>query len=1114
MPHYRSDRNKIEALLLIAFLSAFIVAVGLSSTALYVVLDMARISEQALRTHVIRSQVLQMKALTLLSDDSKRHHRDTIAQDFYYTLHQLKAELKNTENEFAGLLGSEDKSLEKLDNLLLAGDKYHNPLMQRSLLRAGMNNDLEVIRPSAAFLRENSESVHRYQEANQKSLFQSIDTHQLLKPFNYDALVYLHISLIGALAAILAFFYRLTRRKIGEIEYEQRLTAAINDRLAAIIQKTKNPIITTNSLGIVVQANLAAERVTGKKEKELQGKLAQSLAFPIDMMTGVPVWKNPDFSEGIRDERPKSLDIGVCKTEHGLQVHFSKELFSDVDGGRLTVFEFQDHSPELAVIEDLKLKSASAEKSHCEEVHFLQQSEHQLKELLSYVSIMIAFIDKNERYTYVNHTHSDLYLSDVSEIIGKRVIDVLGEYKYAIAKPKIEKVLQGVAQSYERQPYPGFFQAVNLIPRCETDGEISGYFFLAWDITEKKQTEERINSINEELALRVQQLERMTKAHRTLSFINKAMARATTEAQLLEDVCNAVLEAGDYSIAAVCYCSDDQSHSIKIMAESGYELGKEKLKNLTLSSAEGPNGNGAIGRSIRTGKTQVVNDIPNDPGYAHWKDFLVGVSSCVASPILVDGEIIGAFAIFSSSTNNFGQEESELLTEAASELAFGISSLRTKEARKLAKEEAKRLTHSDTLTGLANGTRFIELLKHTIDAYSTGANPFAVVQVNIKGLREINDALGFEHSDNIIREVGLRLQTLTGASTNVARLRGNEFAMLVLNCESEGALEVVDRIRHSLRSPFSVGDIMLDINTKIGAVLCPDHGNTVHHLLRRLDIAVGAAETDCIDYSFYDSRMERRTPQRLTMAGELRRAIENGDMRLYVQPKLEMATGKILGQEALVRWQHFDKGIVTPNEFIGLAEQTGLIQPLTDWVIEASARLSKEWSGQPHGFPIAVNLSARNLQDQGLAVRLRELRDKIGVSARMIELEVTETAVMVDNYLALRILNELKEDGHKIYLDDYGTGHCSLRYLQQLPVDYVKIDQSFVRGMIDSVGTMRIVKSTIDLAHDLGKMTVAEGVETKADWDQLVLLGCDVAQGYFIAKPMPAEAFPSWVACR
>jgi diguanylate cyclase (GGDEF)-like protein len=604
----------------------------------------------------------------------------------------------------------------------------------------------------------------------------------------------------------------------------------------------------------------------------------------------------------------------------------------------------------------------------------------------------------------------------------------------------------------------------------------------------------------------------VSRALRTLSAGNSAMLRARDEVQLLDSMCKAIVDAGGYPIAMVWYRQDDEARSTRVMAESGYAPGIGLLRRLKTSWKEGPHGGGAVAKAIRTGQTQVVPDMLTEPGYAQWREHLLGNASCIACPLHVNGEVIGALAIFAREPQAFGADEVRLLGESADDLAFGIASLRTRRMEEEARQQAYRLTHFDALTGLANGTRFVELINSAIETHAGTGTSFALLQTNIERLSEINDTLGFSQGDQMLQEFGTRLRATVSDASAIARLRGDEFAVLLAQSGREAASAMVHRLEDMLRKPFPLGDIQLDLSAKTGIVLFPEHGHTVHDLLRNMDVAVRQTKALGHNHAIYDPDTQQDRPQRLNMAGELRQAIEGGELLLYLQPKVEMASGRVLGSEALVRWQHPTRGLVPPMHFIELAEHTGLIKPLTDWVIEAAMRLIKDWQGQPHGLPIAVNLSAKNLQDEGMLSRLRLLQTGWGIPPGMLEAEITETAIMGDTRLALRVMNQLRDDGVRLYIDDFGTGYSSLAYLQKLPVHCIKIDQSFVRDIAHNKDSALIVKSTIDLAHDLGRKAVAEGIETQADWDVLEKFGCDVAQGYFIARPMPSEQFPQWFA--
>jgi len=769
----------------------------------------------------------------------------------------------------------------------------------------------------------------------------------------------------------------------------------------------------------------------------------------------------------------------------------------------------ESESSQRALIES----EANLERNVHERTLQLRDTQEHLTSVMSSVPAMIAYVDSDRRYVYVNEQYRARFAPDGDEVTGMTVREVLGEDRYAVASPIIDKVLAGVLQNYDWQPFPGVWQAISYVPKRGAGDGVLGYYVLGADITQRKQAEDRVQILNSELAQRVSDLERVTRAWKTLSAGNSAMLRATEEQELLDTMCKAIVDAGGYPIAMVWYGLNDAEQTLRPMAESGYGSGMALLQTLKISWKDCEQGRGAIATAIRTGATQVIGDMQTNPNYRQWVPILLGHSSCIACPLVVGGVIIGALAIFAFEPDTFGPDEARLLAESADDLAFGIASLRANAERARAEDEMRRLTRFDAMTGLPNETQFIEVIARAMDDARTndGDASFALLQIDIERLSEINDALGFAHGDQLLREFGNRLRAAAPDASRVARLRGDEFAVLLSPGDESRAMAMASRVLALLEKPFSVADIFLDVGARIGIALYPAHGSAASDLLRHVDVAVKQAKRRQLGFSFYDPATTESRPDRLTMAGQLRRAIENGDMRLYLQPKIDFASGHVLGAEALVRWQHADRGLIPPGQFIGLAERTGLIKNLTEWVVESAMRVCHEAQHQGEALPIAVNLSARNLRDESLLGRVRLLQKSWGVAPGLLEFEITESTVMEDPEFALRILRGLRAEGIPLYIDDFGTGYSSLSYMLKLPVEYIKIDQSFVRDMSTNEDSAVIVKSTIDLAHDLGRKVVAEGIETQQDWDRLAELGCDIAQGYFIAKPMPAGDFAAWV---
>lgn len=648
-------------------------------------------------------------------------------------------------------------------------------------------------------------------------------------------------------------------------------------------------------------------------------------------------------------------------------------------------------------------------------------------------------------------------------------------------------------------------------PVRNSAGDVILIVMTLLDITERKRAKENIQQLNAELEQRVHDLAHVNRALKTLNAGNHTLLHATDEQGLLDSMCRAIVDAGGYHMALVCYRNDDASGTLRPMAESGYPGGLATLQALELCWEDDEHGLGMLGSAIRSGQTSVVRNMLNDPNYAPWRPHLQGNASGVACPLRVNSEIIGALAIYAAEPDAFGPDEMKLLTESADDLAFGIATLRARVEQQNTQAAMQRLARYDALTGLPNEIQFTESITAAIDTSMRLNQSFALLQINIERLREINDALGFSHGDQLLREFGVRLNIAAPKPAVVARLRGDEFVILLPDSKAQTACEMVQQVEAVLARPFLIADIPLDVQSKIGIALFPEHGSTPHDLFRRMDMALQQARKKGVGHAVFDPGLNPDQPRRLAMAGELRRAIDGGDLLLYLQPKVDIATGRVCGAEGLVRWKHAERGLIPPDEFIGLAEHTGLIKPLTEWVIEESLRLNHAWQHEGCALPIAVNLSARNLREEDLLEKIRRMQSTWSGGASLLELEITESAVMDDPEYALRVLHSLRDDGIPLYIDDFGTGYSSLSYLQKMPVDYIKIDQSFVSAMTTSKESLAIVRSTIDLAHDLGLKVVAEGIETQENWNQLAALGCGIGQGYFMSKPIPAEAFQNWV---
>jgi diguanylate cyclase (GGDEF)-like protein len=417
----------------------------------------------------------------------------------------------------------------------------------------------------------------------------------------------------------------------------------------------------------------------------------------------------------------------------------------------------------------------------------------------------------------------------------------------------------------------------------------------------------------------------------------------------------------------------------------------------------------------------------------------------------------------------------------------------------------------DALTGLPNRELFADRVGQAIRAADRELQPAALLLLDLDRFKDVNDTLGHHHGDQLLREVGTRLQGALRQVDTVARLGGDEFAVLVPGATAEGAAAVADKLRTALHAPLTLDGVTLDLDASIGIAVYPDHGNDTAELLQHADVAMYAAKQTHAGFMVYDPTVDQHSPRRLALLGGLRRALERNELVLHYQPKADLGTGRILGAEALVRWQHPDHGLLGPGEFIPLAERTGLIHPLTRWVLDTALRQASQWHRDGHQLSVAVNVSTRCLLDPSFPDQVAERLGAWQVPAGSLVLEVTESAVMADPARALDVLGRLHALGVRLAVDDFGTGYSSMAYLKALPVDELKVDRSFVGQMADSSSDAVIVRSTIDLGHNLGLRVVAEGVESQEAWQSLEALGCDTAQGYYLGRPMPAADLEHWL---
>ena len=612
------------------------------------------------------------------------------------------------------------------------------------------------------------------------------------------------------------------------------------------------------------------------------------------------------------------------------------------------------------------------------------------------------------------------------------------------------------------------------------------WFNTVQDVTEQKHAEERIRRLN--------------RIHAVLSAINAAIVRITDREELFAEACRIAIGSGGFVMAWIGLV-DRAAGVVRPVASAG-DVGDFLDRAPLALSGEGVGALGRAGRAVGELRPMVFNDLEQVPLHPTCEELTErGIHSQGIFPLITRGEAVGVLALYAAAADAFDAEEIELLRQLAADISLAKEFIRTT-------RELHSLAYYDALTGLANGSLFRERLTETIRAAKSGGESLAICVLDVANFKGFNDSYGRQVGDLLLGEIGQRLVQYSDAPERVARIGADRFAVVLDGVRSEA--EVARRMEESGRTcfgePFRMGELELGLSARIGIALFPADGVDAEMLVQHAESALKRAKAEGERYLFYTDQMTARVAERLALEGELRRAVEKEEFVLYYQPKVDLATRETVAVEALLRWQSPSRGLVPPMQFIPLLEETGLILQVGRWALGCAARDHRAWAKAGAAPPrIAVNVSAYQLREKDFVASLKSALAE-GIAPPGIDLELTESLIMQDLEATIGKLKEARALGCTIAIDDFGTGYSSLAYLARLPVGELKIDRSFVAGMLEDSSTMTVVQSTISLAHSLRLKVVAEGVETEEQAKMLRLLGCDLMQGYLISKPLPMPA--------
>ncbi len=631
-------------------------------------------------------------------------------------------------------------------------------------------------------------------------------------------------------------------------------------------------------------------------------------------------------------------------------------------------------------------------------------------------------------------------------------------------------------------------------------------------------------SISERTARLEAARSRTRRALTTLSLCNKILVRSTWESELLKAMCELMLEKGGYHFAGVGYTDSSAEGSVQLATAMAHEAEPPEPGKLLGSQID--LANHSIGEALRKGYPYIVSDMGRDPNFepVQTEAQFYGYTSAIILPLMVDSEHLGLWAIYSKERTEFHSEEVTLLTHTADSLAYGIKAIRVEAQCDQFKEEITRLAYYDGITGLPNRIHFLQLLEKTLGGHES-SKVAALLLVDLDHFKLVNDTAGHDVGDTVLQAVVQRLQSLLDDVDLLARQYGDEFILLLMDegmllsevhgsedqateAIAQRAEQTAQRIIEILHGPFFIQGYEYYLGASVGIALFPVDAQDPNALLRKADIAMyRAKEEGGACYQFYAQEQTEKRHRRLSLEAQLHRALERQELALFYQPIYELASKRIVGAEALLRWPQPQGPPILPEEFIPIAEEIGLLVPIGDWVFWEVCRQLRVWQDQIAPLYIGVNLSVRQLLSSGLISRVTAAINENGIEPHHLEFEVTEGTIMTDPHRMERMLQGLHACGISLAIDDFGTGFSSLSRLRQLPINTLKIDKSFIRGLASKQTNLSITRTILQLAANLDMYAVAEGIESSEEYQALDTLQCHFGQGFFFAHPQPAEEF-------
>ncbi|HWS67810.1 MAG TPA: EAL domain-containing protein [Steroidobacteraceae bacterium] len=794
----------------------------------------------------------------------------------------------------------------------------------------------------------------------------------------------------------------------------------------------------------------------------------------------------PDFDGPLalriaRRERPDTPFIFVSGT-------IGEERAIDALQQGAVDYVLKDNRARLVPAIERALKEADDREARRLALRQLEASEQRFRSISEATQEWIWEMNSQGVYTFSSPAVETMLGYKPQEVLGKTCLDLVS----ATLRPQLAKLLR--RGTLERTGWRDVVLHLkhtaggirwleqSALPLLNDAGNVIGYRGVARDITQRRTQQDRIA--------------RLSRIQAVLSGINSTIVRVRERRELFREACRIAVQQGGFRMAWIGLVERGAARATPLVWD-GFDHGYLAAVNAAMG---GEDAAGMVGAAIREKTMIVTNDIDADPHFVFKREALArGFRSMIAMPLLVADEAVGVLVLYAEETGFFDHEELKLLKDLAGDISFALDYIGKE-------ERLAYVSYYDTLTGLPNRQLFFDRLAQALKVARAEGRELAVMIIDLQDFKRVNDTLGRDAGDRVLKELSSRLKRTTAESAAPARIGGDRFAVVAPNLSAANVARWIDEwVVDAFAEPLTVDGVELRTSVKVGIALFPTDADTAETLFVNAEAALKRAIGAADPYLFYSPEMNARIAERLHVESRLRKALNERQFVLHYQTKVDLATRQIRGLEALIRWNDPEEGLVLPDDFVPLLEESGLIVEVGRWVIEQAAADIQGWRDLGLRAPrVAVNVSEVQVRHPNFVATVLQALGYPNVPDAGIDLEITETMVAQDTGTNVQKLSQLRAAGMRVFMDDFGTGYSGLSQLARLPIDALKIDRAFIAEMTTSSEHMAIVSTIINLAKALGMLVVAEGVETGEQAVRLQALGCDEAQGYLFSRPLPA----------